>query len=143
MQAIIDYYGPSDFVLRGKTQPDRAYTENSGSFALLGGLRDGKVKRETEQFASPATYVTKDDPPLLIVHGDSDRTVLLDQSQRIKQLYNKAMLPVTLHVLEGVGHGGKEFYNGRQQDLAVEFLDSQLRSDTVKWSDSLDKQSQR
>ncbi len=135
VQAIIDYYGPSDFVLRGKTQPDRAYTEKSGSFALLAGLRDGKVKRETEQFASPSTYVTSDDPPLLIFHGDVDRDVLFDQSQRIQQLYKAARLPVTLYVLAGAGHGGKEFYNARQRDLAVEFLDRQMRGEPAKSSE--------
>ena len=65
-QAIIDYYGPADFVLRGETQPDRAYTEKSGSFALLGGRKNGKPTAEMEKFASPANYVSFDDPPLLV-----------------------------------------------------------------------------
>lgn len=122
VQTVIDYYGPSDFVLRGKTQPDRAYTEKSGSFALLGGLRDGKVKPEMETFASPSNYVTADDPPLLIFHGDADRTVLLDQSQRIKQLYLDAGLKGRLVTLKNAGHGGQQFFTGSHFDTVKEFL---------------------
>lgn len=123
VQAVIDYYGPSDFVLRGKTQPERAYTEKSGSFALLGGVKHGKVASEMETFASPAHYVSEDDPPLLIFHGDSDKVVLLDQSQRISKLYNDAGLKVRLITLKGAGHGGREFFTGSHLKTARAFLD--------------------
>lgn len=52
VQAVIDYFGRSDFVLRGKTQPERAYTDKSGSFALLGGVAGEKLDPKTERFAS-------------------------------------------------------------------------------------------
>lgn len=39
--------------------------------------RDNKTYRE----ASPITYVTPDDPPLLLIHGDADRTVPFNQSE--------------------------------------------------------------
>lgn len=122
VQAVIDYYGPSDFVLRGKTQPERAYTEKSGSFALLGGVKHGKVASEMESFASPTRYVSEDDPPLLIFHGDADKVVLLDQSQRISKLYKDAGLKIRLITLKGAGHGGKEFFTGSQLETARAFL---------------------
>ena len=37
VQAVIDYYGPADFVLRGRTQPERAYTEKSGTWVNTEG----------------------------------------------------------------------------------------------------------
>ncbi|TWT47898.1 Carboxylesterase NlhH [Thalassoglobus neptunius] len=122
VQAVVDFFGPSDFVLRGKTQPDRAYTTKSGSFALLGGLKHGKVAPEMESEASPATYVTSDDPPLLIFHGTADKTVLLDQSERILELYQSADLPVELIVLDGAGHGGKSFFKDEQLHKIGEFF---------------------
>jgi len=123
VQAIIDYYGPSDFVLRGKTQPERAYTEKSGSFALLGGQRNnGKVIPELEKQASPARYVSADDPPLLVFQGAKDKTVLPDQSERIVDLYQRAKLPAKLVVLEQAGHGGRQFYSGEHLQTALEFL---------------------
>lgn len=118
VQAVIDYYGPSDFVLRGKTQPERAYTEKSGSFALLGGVRDGKVSDELQRQASPAQYVSADDPPLLIFHGDADKTVLLDQSERIATLYEDAGLDSKLVVLKNAAHGGRDFFRGQHFQAA-------------------------
>lgn len=122
VQAVIDYFGPTDFVLRGKTQPDRAYTEKSGSFALLGGLQSGTVDAKMEQLASPATYVSADDPPLLVFHGSADNTVLLDQSQRIVELYDKFGLESRLVILAEAGHGGKQFFQGQHFDTLVAFL---------------------
>ena len=123
VQAVIDYYGPSDFVLRGKTQPERAYTEKSGSFALLGGLRKGKVAPEMEQFASPAHYVSEDDPPLLVFQGKADEVVLPDQSKRIVTRYAEAGLKSQLIELENAGHGGKQFFTDQNFETARKFLD--------------------
>lgn len=123
VQAIIDYFGPSDFVLRGRTQPERAYTEKSGSFALLGGKQnDGKVFPELEKQASPARYVTADDPPLLVFQGAKDKTVLPDQSERIVDLYRRAKLPAKLVILEKAAHGGRQFYTGKHLQTAIDFL---------------------
>ncbi|MEP3901274.1 alpha/beta hydrolase [Rhodopirellula bahusiensis] len=123
VQAVIDYYGPSDFVLRGKTQPERAYTDQSGSYALLGG-KDGKVPESMERLASPAAYVSSDDPPLLIFHGTADKTVLLDQSERMVELYEPLGLDVELIQHEGAGHGGKQFFSGDSLQRAIEFLNA-------------------
>ncbi len=121
VQAVIDYFGPSDFVLRGKTHPERAYTNRSGSYALLGG-KDGKLAPAMERFASPATYVSTDDPPLLIFQGTADKTVLPDQSERIANLYAAAGLNVQLVMIEGAQHGGMPFFQGEHFDQAVRFL---------------------
>lgn len=128
VQAIIDYYGPSDFVLRGKTQPDRAYTEKSGSFALLGGLRDGKLDPEMERMASPVTFVSKDDPPLLVFHGTNDQTVLLDQSNAIVNRYKSKGLDAKLVVIDKAGHGGAPFFQGDPYQTLLNFLNENCPS---------------
>ena len=124
VQAVIDYYGPADFMLRRKTQPDRALTEKSGSFALLGGLRDGKIEPDLERLASPTTHVDPTDPPLLVFHGTNDKTVLLDQSQRIESVYRQKGLPVQLVTVRGAGHGGSKFYSGENLERVRSFLRS-------------------
>lgn len=124
VDAVVDFYGATDFVLRSKTQPHRANKEGSVVYQLLGGGADKKVK--LAKAASAVFHVTKDDPPFLVFHGDNDKTVLLDQSQRIVEVYRKAGLWITLHVLKGSGHGGDEFYAGRQRELVVEFLKQHL-----------------
>ena len=127
VQAVVDFFGPSDFVLRGETQPERAYTEKSGSFALLGGLQRGSVTPAAERFASPVTYVSTDDPPLLVFHGANDQVVLLDQSERIVERYRAAGVDAKLVVVEGAGHGGKPFYLPEHQAAIAEFFESHLQ----------------
>lgn len=122
VKAIVDFFGPSDFVLRGKTQPERAYTNKSGSLALLGGTPDQRPSAKLEHAASPTTYVTEGDPPLLIFHGTKDETVLLDQSERIRDLYLEKGLEVEL-VIEPEGrHGGRRFFTGDNFEKARHFL---------------------
>ena len=124
-QAVIDFYGATDFVLRSKTQPKRANEESSVVYRLLGGGADKKT--ELAQLASAAWHVTPDDPPFLVVHGDKDNTVLLAQSERIVEVYEEAHLPIELIIIEGGGHGGKGFFEGSTKDKTLQFLKMHLR----------------
>jgi dipeptidyl aminopeptidase/acylaminoacyl peptidase len=71
--------------------------------------------------------VSTDDPPLLIFHGDMDKTVLLDQSQAIESAYKKAGLWVELNVLKGSGHGGTEFFTDANGKRLYDFLQAKLK----------------
>ena len=124
--AIIDYYGPPDFILRSKTQPSRANEIGSVVYNLLGGGADKKV--ELAKLASAAYHVTKDDPPLLIFHGDKDNTVLIDQSEAITKVYKSKGLSVQMNVLSGKKHGGADFYQGENRQRVLKFLDKVLRA---------------
>ncbi|MFP6703135.1 MAG: alpha/beta hydrolase [Planctomycetaceae bacterium] len=124
VQAVVDFYGATDFILRSRTQPSRANKEGSVVYNLLGGGADKKV--ELARLASAVYHVTTDDPPLLIFHGDMDKTVLLDQSQAIDRAYRKAGRSVEFHVLAGSKHGGTEFFTGRNGRHVFEFLQVHL-----------------
>ncbi len=128
VQTIVSHFGPSDFVLRGQTQPEIAYNEQSGSFALLGGVRLGQVQSALEVAASPVTYVSADSPPLLVFHGTDDQLVLLNQSERIVAAYRQADRPAQLVVVPGAGHGGAVFYWGEHLDTLRGFLRSHCPS---------------
>jgi acetyl esterase/lipase len=54
---------------------------------------------------SPLEFVTADDAPTLLVHGDKDDLVKLDQSQRILAAFQKEKVPCELIVIAGAGHG--------------------------------------
>ena len=125
VQAVADFFGATDFVLRSKTQPSRANKEGSVVYNLLGGGADEKVKLAKQ--ASAAYHVSTDDPPLLIFHGDMDKTVLLDQSQAIERAYKKAGLWVELNVLKGSGHGGTEFFTDANGKRLYDFLQAKLK----------------
>ena len=124
VSAIIDYYGPTDFILRSKTQPSRANEVGSVVYNLLGGGADKKA--ELAKLASAAHHVTKDDPPLLIFHGDKDNTVLIDQSEAIIKAYKSKGLSVQMNVLPGKKHGGAVFYHGENRKRVLEFLEEVL-----------------
>ena len=125
VDAVIDFYGASDFILRSKTQPHRANKPGSVVFKLLGGGADKKV--DLAKMASAAYHVSSDDPPMLVFHGDKDNTVLLDQSLKIQEVYKSAKLPLDLHILKGAGHGGKQFYSEENKDRMIAFLNKHLK----------------
>jgi acetyl esterase/lipase len=54
---------------------------------------------------SPLLFVTSDDPPTLLVHGDKDDLVKLDNSQRILAAFEKEKVPTEMIVIEGARHG--------------------------------------
>ena len=54
---------------------------------------------------SPITFVSRDDPPTLIIHGDADRLVPLQQSRLIVEKLKEANVPCELIVKEGGAHG--------------------------------------
>lgn len=70
---------------------------------LLGGTMEQKP--EVYRQASPATWVSPDDPPLLLVHGDQDTIVPFRQSLIMHDAYKGLGLDVTLIRVVGAGHG--------------------------------------
>ncbi|HBU60605.1 MAG TPA: alpha/beta hydrolase [Verrucomicrobiales bacterium] len=125
IQGAIVYYGATDFILRSKTQPSRANAKGSVVYDLLGGGAHEKIK--AAKLASACYHVSKDDAPLLIFHGSKDKTVLIDQSEAIKEKYDKAGLPAQLHIVEGAGHGGNIFYRGVNASHLLKFLTGQIK----------------
>jgi acetyl esterase/lipase len=64
---------------------------------------------------SPVTHVTAGDPPTLLIHGDQDRAVPLQQSRQLIGRLNDATVPARLVVREGAGHA----YPGWEADTAL------------------------
>ncbi|MFP6872417.1 MAG: alpha/beta hydrolase [Verrucomicrobiales bacterium] len=126
IQAAVDYYGATDFILRSKTQPSRANEKGSVVFDLLGGGADEKTALAKQ--ASAVYHVSRDDAPLLIFHGNKDTTVLLDQSQAIVKAYQKSGSRVQIYVIGGAGHGGNLFYEGVNAQRLLTFLGTSLKA---------------
>jgi len=102
VQAVVDYFGPTDFLqMDAHRLPGSKYRHNtlkSPESMLIGGpiqeLKD-RVAR-----ANPITYVTKDAPPFLIVHGDRDPHVPHHQSELLEAALKQAGVPVTLYTVK-------------------------------------------
>ena len=69
MQAVCDFYGPTDFTVFVTTP---GYESHAKVDSPEGKLVGGVVMENAEKAArlNPITYASKDDPPFLIVHGD-------------------------------------------------------------------------
>ena len=124
VQAVVDYYGATDFVLRSKTQPEKTEEPTGSAYQLLAGK--ATEQPEKARLASPAWQVTSDDPPLLILHGVKDTTVLIDQAERILEAYREAGLQVSYHALQDSKHGGPEFYSGINRERVEAFFKRHL-----------------
>jgi acetyl esterase/lipase len=100
VQAICVYYGPTDFV-DWATVSSSVPLDNQVE-KLLGGRFDQIPDRYV--LASPVTYVSPDDPPLLLIHGDMDQVVPFRQSELMYQSYKKISLEATLIKVKNAGH---------------------------------------
>ena len=73
--------------------------------------------------------MTKDDPPILIMHGDKDMSVPVHQSELLYQALEKAGVDATFYVVKGGGHGFRNAQNDSSEDLsnrAIDFFDRQF-----------------
>jgi acetyl esterase/lipase len=66
---------------------------------------------------SPITYVSAQYPPTLIIHGDSDKIVPLQQAQAMDQALARAGVQHKLEVIAGAGHDDKTFGPGLMKAL--------------------------
>ncbi len=81
-------------------------------------LRDSMDAPVPAALISPITFVTPDDPPTLIIHGDEDPLVPLQQSELIVDKFKKTGVEAKLVVKKGAGHG----WAGLEKDL-IQFAD--------------------
>ena len=124
VQAVVDYFGATDFLLRARTQPEKTEKPGAVAFDYLGG--PVAEKQDLARLASGAMFVSEDDPPLLAIHGDADQVVLMDQSERIVLAYRKIGLETKFIVVPGGVHAGERYFTGAIGSSAVRFLMKRL-----------------
>jgi acetyl esterase/lipase len=107
VQAVCDMSGPSDIVqfyeAVSNSNEGMAPIARSSIEQFLGGSVD--QNREKAIAASVTTYVSKDDPPFLIIHGANDMSIPVSQSQVLATKLKATGVPVILIVDENRGHG--------------------------------------
>lgn len=123
VQAVCDWFGPADFLT---FFPPSKKNELDSTTSVIAKLLGGSIneKKENAMLASPASHVSKDDCPFLIMHGDKDMIVPLSQSQELYDKLKSAGIYVKLHVVKDAGHG----FKGTEIDKIVdEFFDKHLK----------------
>ncbi len=97
VQAVCSWFGPTDFTNGYEKK------SNSAAWVFLGGAPSELP--EVYKEASPATYVSKDDPPVLLIHGDNDTTVDVEQSEILHGKLKEAGVKVEFIRVKNAGHG--------------------------------------
>jgi acetyl esterase/lipase len=104
VQAVCDWFGPTDFLHMNDAPGAMDHdAPDSPESQLVGGPI--QENRDRVARANPIAYITPDAPPFLIVHGDRDDLVPLNQSEFLHAALQQAGVPSTLIVVKGAGHG--------------------------------------
>ena len=112
--AVVAYYPPVDLRKRPSLSEDFPATlPESGLFFARGLVVPGAADRfvalefedELRASVSPILHVSSDDPPTLLVHGDADALVDLNNSELIHSAFKSEGVETDLVIIEGAGHG--------------------------------------
>ncbi len=119
VQAVVDMFGPTDLTVQFEGGYENASRVFDGFDAAL---------------ASPVTYVSADDPPFFILHGEADKLVPIEQSQILLATLQSAGVPVELVTVANAGHSfrpedGKTISPSRKEiaQMVVEFFEAWLK----------------
>lgn len=126
VQAIVDYYGPTNFLTILKQSTPHGLSVRVPALQLLLGSQP-EENVSLAKLASPVFHVDKNDPPLLMIHGDYDPQVPINQSHELEGRYNELGLPVQMEVIHGGAHGGPRFYDETRIELVDQFLTKFIR----------------
>jgi len=126
VQAIVSYFGASNLtsILRQSTPYGLSVREPALAL-LLGSPVEENL--ELARLASPVFHVDATDPPLLLLHGDQDPQMPINQSHEMHHAYKAQALPVGFEVVHGAEHGGDAFSDDERNHLVRAFLDKHLR----------------
>ena len=129
VSCVVNFYGPSELLTMGNFPSSIKHNAaNSPESKLVGGpLQERKEKARS---ASPVTYVSRDDPAFLIVHGDKDPLVPYNQSEVLHARLKEKGVASELLTMEGEGHGG---FRKKDPTLKVTaFLEKHLRKEVSR-----------
>jgi acetyl esterase/lipase len=105
VQAVADWFGPTT------VDSDRL------SAIYLGCLASLNCDADRMKAASPISRISPGDPPVQILHGNSDEIVPLAQSKAFEEALHAAGVEVEFRVVEGAGHGLRADDPGRQKAI--------------------------
>ena len=126
VHAIVDLYGPTNFMTILKQSTPHGLGVRVPALDLL--LGDGPEKKpELARLASPVFHVDKSDVPLLLIHGDQDPQVPINQSHELHAKYKALDLDVQFEVVHGGAHGGPPFFDAGRRKMIKEFFDRTLK----------------
>jgi acetyl esterase/lipase len=125
--AVCALSGPTDFVQMDAHALKDAKLKHDFPGSPESRLIGGPIQNNKEKVAraNPITYVSKDSPPFLLIHGDQDPLVPVHQAHLLHDALKEKGVPVQLHIVKGAGHG----VGGRDvNELIDRFFDANLKN---------------
>ncbi|MCE7862525.1 MAG: alpha/beta hydrolase [Bacteroidetes bacterium CHB5] len=119
-KAVVDFYGPADLILfPGNDDPKSPESLLIGATPL--------ARPDLAKAASPVTYVDKDDPPFLIIHGEKDELVSPKQSQLLSAWLSAVGVQNELIMVQDAPHFGEMFDTDAIRSKVIGFLKKELK----------------
>lgn len=108
VRAVVAFYGPSDLVRLAQTSPwipssvRQQFKDSPLEAMLFAGLRE----------VSPVSWLGKDAPAFLLIHGTADTVVPFDQSEELQTKLLDAGVHCELYPVKGAPHGLRRWEPG-------------------------------
>jgi acetyl esterase/lipase len=120
IKAVVDFYGPSELIMLPKGDD-----EKSPEGLLLGAAP--LARPDLAKAASPVTYVDKNDPPFLIIHGEKDDIVSNKQSKLLKAWLDTEGVQNELIIVKDAPHFGTMYDVDEVRAKVLSFLKQCLK----------------
>lgn len=119
-RAVVDFYGPAELILFPGSNDSK-----SPEAILIGAAP--LERPDLAKAASPVTYVDKNDPPLLIIHGEKDDLVSPNQSRLLSAWLKVSGVQNELIIVKDAPHFGVMFDTDEVRNKVLNFLRLQLK----------------
>ena len=106
VDAVVDWYGPTTFQKMDSCGSELIHDAPDSPESILIGdpIQDND---DLCALADPITYIDKNDPPFLIIHGDADPLIPHCQSILLHEALKNNGVASEMIIVPGAGHGGK------------------------------------
>ena len=104
VQAVVDLFGPTDFTRMNDRAAAKDYSAADSPVTKFLG-KSAKDAPELAKKASPITYVSAKNPPVLLIHGEMDDAVIIEQSEIFYDALVKAGVKTKFVRVKNAGHG--------------------------------------
>lgn len=132
VSCVCDIFGPKNFAsVMDQAEKDQnvrnvfQFNTPSDPYSELIGAK--LSDRERTAAVSPISYVDKNSPPTLILHGTHDAAVPFAQSEEFAAAMKRSGATVWLQKFPGAGHGGPSFSKPEVTTLKKTFFDKYLK----------------
>jgi acetyl esterase/lipase len=139
VQAVACFFPPTDFLNYGKPgenalgrgvlspyKPAFDFHERDPETGTSERVTDEEKILEIGRKISPLNHVSNDDPPTLIVHGDADKLVPIQQAEAIVARLKESKVEAKLVPRPGAGHGWADVL--KDQELFADWFDLHLKT---------------